>query len=165
MLERWTNFYLATSTAAATLIGLLFVVVSVGADHRTGAIFDVHKYLTPTFVFFGDVLLLSTLLTFPNHTPLSAAVCLGGIGLGCSFYAVTLLVRFGRTYQRSELAFYVFLPILALGILVVSGGLVFVGNEHALTLAGIGIVALLILAVRNSWAVVIDAATNRSGGA
>jgi hypothetical protein len=164
MLERWMNFYLATSTAAATLIGLLFVVISVGADRRVGQATDVSKFLTPTFVFFGDVLLLSTLLTFPNHTALSVAVCLGGIGLGCIVYAVTLLTRFGRSYQGSELAAYVLLPIVAFGSLCVSGALAFVRNEHALTLAGFGIVALLVLAVRNSWAVVIDAATNRSRG-
>jgi hypothetical protein len=55
------------------------------------------------------------------------------------------------------------LPILVFGILSVGGVLVFIGNEHALTLAGTGIVALLVLAVRNAWSVVIDAAINRSG--
>jgi hypothetical protein len=31
-LDRWANFYLLASAAAATLIGLLFVVITLGAE-------------------------------------------------------------------------------------------------------------------------------------
>jgi hypothetical protein len=31
-LERWANFYLLMSAAAATLLGLMFVVITLGAE-------------------------------------------------------------------------------------------------------------------------------------
>ncbi len=33
-LERWANFYLVASTAAATLLGLLFILITLAADRR-----------------------------------------------------------------------------------------------------------------------------------
>jgi hypothetical protein len=37
--ERWANFYLLTSAAAATLIGLLFVVITLGAERGVIVLF------------------------------------------------------------------------------------------------------------------------------
>jgi hypothetical protein len=34
LLGRWANFYLITSAAAATLIGLLFVIITLAAERR-----------------------------------------------------------------------------------------------------------------------------------
>lgn len=58
-LGRWANFYLLISAAAATLIGLLFVVISLGADRivedRTA---NIRMYLTPTVIYFASALFL-----------------------------------------------------------------------------------------------------------
>jgi hypothetical protein len=76
-LERWANFYLLISTAAATLIGLLFVVITLGAERivQDGTA-KIRMYLTPTVLYFATVLLLAALLTFPNHTRFSASLCI-----------------------------------------------------------------------------------------
>jgi hypothetical protein len=52
-LERWANFYLLMSAAAATLIGLLFVVITLGAERivEDGAA-KIRMYLTPTVLYF-----------------------------------------------------------------------------------------------------------------
>ena len=76
LLERWANFYLIASAAAATLIGLLFVVVALASERRVVEVeptAKIHLYLTPTVVYFASVLGLGALLTFPNHTHLTAA--------------------------------------------------------------------------------------------
>ena len=81
-LERWANFYLLTSTAAATLIGLLFVIITLGAERSVeDATAKIRMYLTPTVIYFASVLFLAALLTFPNHTRLTATlcVCLAGV--------------------------------------------------------------------------------------
>ena len=36
LLTRWANFYVITGTAAATLTGLQFVVISLGAERSRG---------------------------------------------------------------------------------------------------------------------------------
>ncbi|MGA7926399.1 MAG: hypothetical protein WCA20_10400 [Candidatus Sulfotelmatobacter sp.] len=58
LLERWANFYLLTSAAAATLIGLLFVVITLAAERRLGDNGRIRLYLTPTVVYFASVQVL-----------------------------------------------------------------------------------------------------------
>jgi hypothetical protein len=79
-LERWANFYLLMSGAAATLLGLMFVVIALAAERRSGDAAKIHIYLTPTVIYFASVFCLAALLIFPNHTRLTASLCscLGG---------------------------------------------------------------------------------------
>src|SRR5271157_860688 len=84
LLERWANFYLLTSAAAATLIGLLFVVITLAAERRAEEVegaAKIHVYLTPTVMYFASVLNLAALLTFPNHTRLTATLCIWLVGV------------------------------------------------------------------------------------
>ena len=85
LLERWANSYLLTSAAAAALIGPLFVVITLAAERRayeedTDKIHKIRVYLTPTVFFFASVLVVAALLTFPNHTRLTATLCIGLVG-------------------------------------------------------------------------------------
>ncbi len=75
-LERWVNFYLLVSAAAATLIGLLFVVITLAAERKAAGASRIPLYLTPTVIYFGSVLLLAALLTFPPHSRLTANFCI-----------------------------------------------------------------------------------------
>jgi hypothetical protein len=45
-LKEWHDFYILLGTAAATLLGLLFVAVSLGAGYLT----EEHQYGTRTFM-------------------------------------------------------------------------------------------------------------------
>lgn len=86
MLHEWDNFYITTGAASASLIGLLFVVVTLGADFpsadgRVGA----RAFLTPALTHFGGVLLLSlaALAPFASPWPIAVVFCLCGLsGLG-----------------------------------------------------------------------------------
>jgi len=77
----WANFYLLMAAAAATLLGLMFVVIALAAERRQGDAAKIHIYLTPTVIYFASVLYLAAPLTFPNHTRLTASLCtcLGGV--------------------------------------------------------------------------------------
>src|ERR1700722_17431330 len=79
-LERWANFYLLMSAAAATLLGLMFVVIALAAERRSGDAAKIHIFLTPTVIYFASVLYLAALLPFPNPPRLTASLCtcLGG---------------------------------------------------------------------------------------
>ena len=69
-LARWADFYHLMSEAAATLIGLLFVLITLAAERRLTDTAKIPIYLTPTVIYFASVLFLAALLTFPNHTPI-----------------------------------------------------------------------------------------------
>jgi len=164
-LERWANFYLVTSTAAATLIGLLFVVITIAAERRSRDVAKIRLYLTPTVVFFSSILGVAALLTFPNHTQLSAATCVGLVGVAGWTCEVSLLVRRGgdrHAYNYpSELFEYVGLPVVAYGLLVAGSVFILRGSQHALTFVAVGLLSLLTIAIRNSWAIAVDVVSSR----
>jgi hypothetical protein len=58
MLHGWDNFYIMAGTAGATLIGLLFVIITLGTHLSPSRVaHGVRAFLTPTLVHFGNVLL------------------------------------------------------------------------------------------------------------
>src|SRR5580704_17838379 len=97
-LDQWANFFLVASASAATLIGLLFVVITLAAERRPDEAGKIRLYLTPTVVYFGSVLLLAALFTFPTQSRLSVSISSGVVGaLGLAYAAV---VAFGRGTRR-----------------------------------------------------------------
>jgi hypothetical protein len=166
-LERWANLYLLTSTAAATLIGLLFVVVTLAAERMP--LVDTTKiriYLTPTVVYFGSVLAVGALLTFPNHTRLTATLCICLAGVAGLVYSVSFLVgRRGKKsyYELGGLIPYVVVPFAAYGLLVLDGVLLLHHPQRGLTLVAASMLSLLTLAIRNSWTIAIGLVSTPPG--
>jgi hypothetical protein len=75
--EQWANFCVIISAAAATLLGLLFVVITLAAERgrKYTAKIRIHLiriYLTPAVIYFSSVLLMSALLTVPSQTQFTA---------------------------------------------------------------------------------------------
>lgn len=166
-LERWANFWVCISTAAAALVGIMFVVISLATGDRNPK--DAPKirvYLTPVVIYFSSIVFIGLLLTMPAHTPATAGicVCLGGVaGLG---YSGSLAIRRGRGrgfYEHpSDLLPYVVLPFVAY-LLTVSGGLLlFRAPQIGVDLVAAGMLALLAVAIRNSWAIAVTILSGRA---
>lgn len=162
--EQWANFYVITAAAAATLLGLLFVVITLavgwGRKYAPNIRIDlIRLYLTPAVIYFSSVLLLSAVLSVPNQTWLSAVICtcLAGIaGLGyCGSLAIRR--RAGRVSygERSDLFTYVVFPLAGYGLMVAGGLLLLTRPQIGLDLVASGILVLLGVAIRNSWAIAI----------
>jgi hypothetical protein len=82
MLHGWDNFFIVAGTAAATIIGLLFVAITVGMGFPTSSIVHgTRGFLTPTLVRFGGVLFLSmaVLAPWPSVWPIGIILSLGGL--------------------------------------------------------------------------------------
>ena len=95
MLHEWTNFYITTGAASASLIGLLFVVVTLGARMRRSDVVDgVRAFLMPALVHFCVVLLISlaVLSPFASPWPLAVTFFLGGLG-GVAYLTKNVLMR------------------------------------------------------------------------
>jgi len=166
-LERWANFYLLMSGSAATLLGLMFVVIAFAVERRSGDAAKIHIYLTPTVIYFASVLCLAALLSFPNHPRLTASLCtcLGGFaGLvySGSFFRI---VRGGKRnyYELQDWIVYAVVPFAAYGVQVFGGVLLFRAPQRGLTLVAAGMLSLLALAVRNSWAIAVDVVSTPRG--
>jgi len=137
-LERWANFYRLMSGSAATLLGLMFVVITFSVGRRPGDAAKIHIYLTPTVIYFASVLCLAALLSFPNHTRLTASLCtcLGGFaGLvySGSFFRI---VRGGKRnyYELQDWIVSAVVPFAAYGVQIFGGVLLFRAPQRGLTL-------------------------------
>lgn len=66
MLVSWSNFFTLTGSAGATLLGLLFVVATLGTNLTTSRKLDIaHASMTPALYSFTDVLLQSLIVQVP----------------------------------------------------------------------------------------------------
>src|SRR5580692_613325 len=74
-LQQWSSFFSITSAASATLLGLLFVVITIAPGLGPKLASKSRIYLTPAVVYLTSVLVMSALLTIPNQTQPSAVIC------------------------------------------------------------------------------------------
>jgi hypothetical protein len=67
-----------------------------------------------------------------------------------------MVARKEKFLQRSDAIQYVVYPLAAYGVLVWGGLLLDHMAQRGLTLVAVGMVALITLAVRNSWGIAVD---------
>jgi len=160
LLSRWANFYLLVSSAAATLIGLLFVVVTLAATRKLeNEALQIQQYLTPNIVYFASVLVTSALLMIPGHTGYTAAFSIGCAAVAGLVYSARLLIgqrRAGSYAKWGGMISYVVLPFCAYGLLL-AGALLLLGHSQCGPLfVGVCMLSLLVLAIRNTYALTMD---------
>jgi len=99
MLHGWDNFFVMAGTAAATLIGLLFVAVTVGAGFsKSSIVHGTRGFLTPTLIRFVGVLFLSlaVLAPWPSAWPIGIILGLDGLaGLACQIKVIVARHKVG----------------------------------------------------------------------
>jgi hypothetical protein len=98
----WDNFYMLVGGTAGTLIGLIFVVITLGAECSQAG--DTHRtriFVTPILVQFGSRLLIALVLVAPTSAP-SRALVLGVIGCAGLAYASNLAASVPQANRRER---------------------------------------------------------------
>ncbi len=164
-LEPWANFYVIVSAAAATLLGLLFVVIALAAERgRREDTPKIRIYLTPVVIYFTSALVMSALLTVPSHTSVAAAICVCLPGIAGLVYSGSLAIRragSGFYEARSDLFPYVVFPFAAYALVVAGGTLFLPKPDTGLNLVAAGMLVLLCVAIRNSWSIAVTIVSAR----
>ena len=92
MFHGWENFFIVGASAGATLIGLLFVAITLGAGLSTPqGLNATSAFLTPTLILFGGVLLecMAVLPPWPSAWPVGIILGLCGLaGLANQVYVI-----------------------------------------------------------------------------
>jgi len=166
----WSNYYYLIGSAAAGLIGLLFVVMTLtsGVD-RSRARRAQALYMTPTIVHFGTVFTMSAVTMAPGLGAKGAAVVFGLVALLSLACAGRALIGFrrprtGEPPHWSDFWLYAALPTaLYFGLVVASAGVWAQEAWATLALAGL-LLLLLLLGIRNAWDLVTSIAPRRSIG-
>jgi hypothetical protein len=145
----WHPFYQLAGTAAATLIGLLFIAVSIHIDvFRRKSSAELQFFAALTFNCFFYVLLLSMAFLIPGLTP---------FWLGLPLLVFGLLALAGALIQRRRarkdpiITGRFTLPIIGLIIWVIFAALLLVQVEQSLYGFVLVIFFFLTSASRNAW--------------
>jgi len=154
--EEWESFYVIVGTAAAALIGLQFVVMTLIAERPQVATAEAGAaFATPTVVHFGAVLLLSALLRVPWQSIATAAALWGLIGFAGVVYGVIVVRRMRRqTAYRPDLEdwlFHALLPSAAYVLLLIAAFAARAHSHEAQLLLAAGVLVLLFTSIHNVW--------------
>lgn len=170
-LRDWQNFYMLTGTAAATLIGLLFVAASISVGTNLTlrqATNSLRTYVDPTLLYYVQALIVSCLAVMPLSTLLIPAVVLMVLGILDIFLSVKVGWRILALHREEGFGlghalWHITLPLLA-GILYTGSA---IGLLVGLSLApeGLSIAVLLCLAIglHNTWMLTIWLILHRDG--
>lgn len=159
----WQTFYFTMGGAAAALIGLMLVALSLGLRIVSKTTLeDIKAFATPSVLYFVWVLMLSTVMLVPAESLTFLVVTLlpGGIfGLVSTFPYIRRLIRAGIEHQDflvSDWLSQIILPVggFALFMLASVG---FLADQQSLAFGAIWLatIALLIAAITNTWSMVV----------
>jgi hypothetical protein len=158
-LATWQNFYVIVGTAAATLTGLLFVVITLIVQLRVrvpSPSDGIAVFSTSNVFHFGAALLVAALLSAPWQALWNAALLLGLLGLAGVTYILIVLWRARHRlggYQPvlSDWLWYTVLPLVSYTALVVAAMLLPSQPTPALFVIAAGTMLLLFIGIRNAW--------------
>src|ERR1700735_2052422 len=99
MLAQWHEFYALLGTAAAALIALLFVAVSIGTSVMTPdpeSRRNTGTYMSPVVFHYANLLFLSLIALIPAQTPNSFGIVIGVASIGSVVYSFVIALRVHR---------------------------------------------------------------------
>jgi hypothetical protein len=172
-LADWGNFYVIIGSAGAGLTGLMFVVITLGAQvENMGSEKGLRAFVTPTVTHFCTAFIIAAYMSTPGHSARSLGVGagIGGVvGLVYVAWAMRAAVRL-REYQAvgSDWLWHGAFPIVAYTGLVVIAAMFLTDHEKpALYTLGADTLFLLLTAIHNAWdaAVWVAQATSRKQAA
>jgi hypothetical protein len=157
-LATWQNFYVLIGSAAATLTGLIFVVVTLIAGVRVRVSSPgsgIATFSTPDVFHFGAALLVAAILSAPWQALWPAGLLLGLAGLWGATYMIIVLRRARRQtgYQLvlEDWLFHTVFPLVSYTALLVAA-IVLPGHPApALFVIAAATVLLLFIGIHNAW--------------
>jgi hypothetical protein len=167
-LREWQSFYFMAGGSAATLIGLLFVAISLGSHlvspERKD---DIDTYVTPILFYFISVLILAFIMLVPaasTSVPGALLTLAGAAGLIRVAGVVRQMVEAAQRVpiEHGHWTWHAVLPCVSYA-LALGTGLWLVVSGTSASLAGLApaIVLLLISGIWRSWDLVLWIAHQR----
>ena len=156
LVDDWHDFDLLIGTAAATLVGLMFVAASIGASiftEKNRAAME--AFISPTLVHFTTVLVIAVLAVVPTHEWVTLAGLLALDGLAGANYSAKLWIQLfvQRRFEVDVIdrLFYAAIPLLGYLLLLIAAFLLLRQSEAGLDLLAAAQITLLLAGIRNAW--------------
>lgn len=163
MLAQWHEFYSVLGTAAAALIALLFVAVSIATSVLTpepDSRGNTSTYMSPVVFHYANLLFLSLIALIPTQTSASFALVIGAAGAGSVIYSIVIALRVHRN-SISDLAdrlCYGAIPALCYAMGPVAALFLLEEKPAGLNLLAGAALLLLVVNIRNAWDLMLSLA-------
>ena len=158
--ESWRDFYVFAGGAAATLMGLMFVVMSLGSESLTSdeGTRATRAFFTPIIAFFATAIIMALLVLIPRATPAVLGMLVGAVAVFGLGYMISSGVQ--SLWKSSELGWddwvwYVALPFVSYIVIAAAGAATWEGLGVGLYAAAGAVLLLLITGIRNAWDLVV----------
>ncbi|MGB6566884.1 MAG: hypothetical protein WBF02_06180 [Xanthobacteraceae bacterium] len=163
MLAPWHEFYALLGTAAAALVALLFVAVSIATDVLTtepDSRRNTATYMSPVVFHYANLLFLSLIVLIPTQTWESFGVVIAAASIASFGYSFLVMVRVHRNSisDFSDRMGYGAVPMLCYAAGLVSAWLIIEEKPAGLNLLAAAALALLVINIRNAWDLMVSLA-------
>ena len=173
-LHSWHNFYFMIGGAAAGLIGLMFVALSLGLQLIENAPKDEsHAFATPSVIYFVTVLVMAGIMLIPAPEPAIVGLLLIITAFVACFNMfprwrklIDSAIRYGDFFM-SDWTGQIIGPILSY-LLLIAAAICFIVIQWPLAFGTLWLasIVLMLAAISNTWALVawiIDHRTRERG--
>jgi hypothetical protein len=168
LLSAWHDFFMIVGTASATLIGAMFVVVSIGIGFlNRDRLVAVRTFLTPTVTHLSTALLGCALTMVPALDWMWLAGFAAVGGLAGIAYSGRVIWGFNqhRGTDRSDWLWYAAFPLVAYAVLLAVAAMAWRGAAASLDLLAGALGLLLVAGIRNAWDMIVFLVTQARGAA
>src|SRR5262245_23391101 len=169
LLHERHEFYLLLGTASATLVGLMFIAVSISATvFNEASRAALGTFITPTVIHFAAVLFACLVVIIPTHSWHSLGLVLGAGGLAGVIHSGRLLfhlvIRRRFNVDLEDRTFYVLIPLVAYVVALIAAVLLFQQAKIGAELMAAALLILLLAGVRNAWDMMLWIVIKLPGG-
>lgn len=156
VIHGWHDFYVLLGTASATLVGLMFVAASVGAQVFTEKNREAMRaFISPTVVHFSSVLFICIVAAVPSQSWVSLAILLIVAGAAGLIHAarvwMQLFVRHSFAVDVIDRLFYALIPVVGYLLVLGSAALLLGRSQWSLEALAVALITLLLAGLRNAW--------------
>lgn len=157
MLSEWHDFFLVMGAAAGTLMGSMFVVVSIGSGMVKGSTLATRIFVTPTIVHLAVALMACAFVLMPTLSRMSLGTAAGLAGIVFLGYAVRNVfhIHYRDAVEWSDHLWYGFCPVAAYLIMIGGAVLVLMARAHAIEMLALALALLVIGGIRNAWDLIL----------
>jgi hypothetical protein len=165
MFADWRAFYQMTGGAAATLTGLLFIVISLIAGREMSTSSQgTRLFTTPTVFHLVSVLVISGLALAPDSDVAYQNILMIAWAAGGLVYTATRAIglrRLSTIPHWTDFWWYGVGPAAIYVALAAATATAWLRAPHGVYILSLCVTALLVLAIRNAWDLVTWLATRR----
>ncbi|MGO8918306.1 MAG: hypothetical protein ACLQJR_20595 [Stellaceae bacterium] len=157
LMQEWHDFYMLIGTAAATLVGLMFVSASISGGYMTEERRPgIRAFFSPTIFNFAAALVTCLAVLAPMQSWASLGALLLGWGLVGLLYAGWVWRQmaqhgFLQQIESEDRLWYARAPLVCHLLVALAATLLLLRLPAGIDLLATTLVLLLLVAIRNAW--------------